>query len=317
MCTGISVAPDPPLSFSATMDLERAVYTIVPPANARGLSFEIRRGGWLLGQVVGVIPPGQTTLTTDNWASGAANLLGEAQPPLIVRSRDARGQYSAAARLESFDPSAQSAQVVTAPTYLDNEIYADQSWEDFSTGWVGGGAPFPATVTGLQVSTIGGRKVLEFAGSNLSGVYQTARAPLSTSPDVPPERYYVEAFLVADQIPPLEVSDWMLALDDPLAGRRSVEGALLMLDGEPANCTALIEWRWTVGGGVFGPWVTFKPGMQFLLQPQFRVTFTRPDTTYQVRAYRFHTRISRIVAQRREVSPLQRAGHARLLGAGV
>jgi hypothetical protein len=81
-----------------------------------------------------------------------------------------------------------------------------------------------------------------------------------------------------------------------------VEGALLVLAGEPANCTALIEWRWFVSGA-WSAWVPFEPGVRFLQQPQFRVTFTRPDATYQVRAFRFHTRISRVdFAQQQETS---------------
>jgi hypothetical protein len=317
VCRGVSVPPDPPRAFTATMDLARAVYTIVPPENARGLVFEIRRGGWILGQPVALIPAGQTTVDTTNWASGAVNVRGEKQPPLYVRSRDSRGQYSSAVLLDTFDPAAADAEPVTYPDFFDTEIFADQSWEDYGTGWVAGGF-FPPILTGLQVSTIDGRKVLEFSGSDLEGSYVTAWSATAPSDHtVSPERFYVEAFVVVDQVPPLRADEWTLALDDPMAGRRTVEGPLVVLVGEPANCTVLIEWRWATEQTVFGPWVAYTPGIQFLLQPQFRITATRPDPSYQIRITRFHTRLSRIPRQRRELSPLQRDGLTRFAWGGA
>ncbi|NBN92395.1 MAG: hypothetical protein EBV35_00980, partial [Betaproteobacteria bacterium] len=84
----------------------------MPPANSRGLSYEIRRGGWILGQPVEVIPEGQTSIASSNWVGAGSNALGESAPKLYVRSRDSRGQFSRAVTLESFNPAPNGAVVL-------------------------------------------------------------------------------------------------------------------------------------------------------------------------------------------------------------
>jgi hypothetical protein len=309
--TGIYSAPRPPTNLAATLDAAgNATYTWTPPSDARGLSFELRRGGWILGDLIGIAPPGSSSLAAgDNWCSGAANALGEKQPALFLRSRDARGQYSDAAVLTSFDPS------LPGGTLLSNLVGGDQSWEDWvaNGSWTTGGLSAPA-IAGLQVTAYSGRNVLEFSGSDLAGTY-TVQLHLQPV-DLVPQRMMVEAFVEARSVPPLELSDWLLPLESPRGSRRSLEGALTVLPGEPANPTVEIQWSYaTSSGGAYSDWVPFVPGVHFIVNARFRLVCTRPNTDYQIRIFRFHTRMTRIPRQRRERSPaLARALQEALIG---
>lgn len=312
---GIWAAPPPPLAFSATMQGDLAVYSITPPENSRGLAYEIRRGGWILGQPVGVIPEGQTSLATTNWVGAGSNALGESAPRLYVRSRDGRGQYSEAVVLEGFNPSPDGA-VVLQPPYSDYTNYPDQAWEDFASSpgqWVNGGLGQPQ-LSGLQVTAYNGRNVIEFSGSNLSGTYTTAGK--LTMLTAQPEWAWVQFHVVADQVSPWTVADLAeLPVDSPMSSNMTAEGLIaypraatpefdFLTDYQP--CTIAVEMRFTTSAaGSFGDWVKYEPGYYNFVNVQFRVTFTRPSTAYSFRMYRCASRLSRQAVGVWERSPVQ------------
>lgn len=82
----------------------------------------------------------------------------------------------------------------------------------------------------------------------------------------------------------------------------------MLLPGESAGVTATIEWAYSsTAGGSLSAWQAYKPGVYSFVALQWRVTFTRPDTAYQVQATGFGTRLSRIARQRFERSDVERS----------
>jgi hypothetical protein len=323
---GIWAAPPPPLAFSATMQGDLAVYSITPPENSRGLSYEIRRGGWILGQPVGVIPEGQTSLATTNWVGAGSNALGESAPKLYVRSRDGRGQYSEAVVLEGFNPSPDGA-VVLQPPYSDYTNYPDQAWEDFASSpgqWINGGLGQPQ-LSGLQVTAYNGRNVVEFSGSNLSGTYTTAGK--LTMLTAQPEWAWVQFHAVVDQVSPWTVADLIdLPVDSPISSNMTAEGLMAYPKAETPEfdfikdyqpCTITVEMRFTTSAaGSFGSWIRYEPGYYNFVNVQFRITLTRPTTTYNVRMYRCASKLSRQPVGVWERAPVQETVLRKMLTRG-
>jgi len=289
---GLNVAPPAPTNLRATMDGEHIVYQWDPPADARGLSYELRRGGWVLGQVVGIAPPGSYQIgPTRNWSASKNNALGAGPPPLVLRARDGRGHVSAAVRLEGFQPAVLGAEAFVPASLVGSRINDDQRWEDFGGFWTGGS---PSTVlTGVEKFTIpDGRLVLRFNGANLTGTYETSIGAVDAN--VKPEHAYIEAFATADQVAPITLEQILLPLESPIASRRTLEGSAAYASGEPTGCTLKIEWRYKQSGsGSYTDWMEFEPGIYFVAVPQFRLSVTRPDTTWDLWIYSFGTRITR------------------------
>lgn len=301
---GAFVPPSKPQSFVATMQGQQAVYSITPPQASRSLSYEIRRGGWILGQAVDTIPDGRSEIESPNWLGAGSNALGESAPILLVRSKDDRQHYSEALALTGFNPAPDGAQVL-APPVSEYTNYPDQAWEDFAASpgqWVNGGLGQPS-LSGLQVTTYNGRKVLEFSGANLSGTYTTAgKLSLLTAQ---PEWAWVQFHSVADQVSPWTVSQLAsLPVGSPIGQNLTVEGLLTYLSGptpefdyliDTAPCTIKTQMRFTTSAsGSFGDWVDYKPGLYNFVNVQFRITVTRPNTDYNIRIYRCHSRLSRL-----------------------
>lgn len=312
---GLHVPPPAPTNLRAVFDGDQVTYLWDPPANARGLSYELRRGGWILGQRIGVAPEGARSYgPTRDWSASKSNLAGAGQPPILVRARDARGHYSEAAILTGFNPSVPGSEVLVPPNVLGKRVNGDTRWEDWGTGWAGGS---PATtLIGLEVYTlVDGREVLRFTGSNLTGTFETAVGTIDT--DSKPERCYVEAFAIADQVAPLTADDETLGADDPIASRLTAEGAIARLAGESTGCTLAIEWRYKLTPSAsYSDWQTFTPGIYYFVAPQFRLSITRPDTTWDAWVYSLGTRISRVAPQKFQKTAVHAALEASALSLG-
>lgn len=313
--SGLHIAPPPPTNLRAVFDGDRATYLWDPPSNARGLSYELRRGGWKLGQHIGIAPEGSTSFgPTVNWAAATDNANGDGPPQVLVRSRDSRGHYSTAAILEGFDPVVAGAEVLVPPNVLGRRINGDQRWEDYGAGWSGG---FPATtLTDLEVHTlVDGREVLRFLGSALTGTFETAVGTIDA--DSRPERAYVEAFAIADQLPPLTADDETFGADDPAASRLTAEGSLVALPGESTGVSLAVEWRYKLTpASAYTDWQAFVPGLYYFTAPQFRLRLTRPDDTWDAWIYSFGTRLSRVAPQKFQKTAVHAALEASALSLG-
>ena len=282
--SGIGAYPEPPTNVAAHMVDDRVTYTWDLPAGQEGNVVECRRGGWILAPIAfasqrGTVAHGPLR----DWAGATAG-----DPTLYFRCRNEIGQYSEAVAL-AFTP-APRVSAFALPTGQN-----DQAWESFVDGWVSDTpATGNATLAGLQRHASG---YLEFAGASLTGVYTTADPELyggiSLVSSRTPRRCYAEACLVAEQVHPMswETSEW--AWGEDKWRRWTFEGPTHVLPGEIANCTVRIEVRINTSGtnGDWGSWREYRPGVYSLSSCQFRVTFTRPDTTYQIKANSFRTRV--------------------------
>lgn len=294
---GIFLGPAKPAALTATLEADRATYAITPSSD-RGSRHELRRDGWILGQRVGPIALGQTRFgPTPNWAGGPTNARGESSPPLLLRAIDGRGQFSEALRLETFNPVVPGS-VLTGGASQEDSAFAS------------------VTITGGATAVVDGRTIVEFTGSNLT---MTLGSLTSAPSNGRGERQYVEFLCVADQVHPLTVEQAQLPIDSPLMDRWTAEGPLTLLDGEPANCTMLVEWRSLIAlGGGTSDWSPYTPGIAFGVKGtiDFRVTVTRPNTDFNVRIYRMASRTSRVPKQRHERMPSKWTGTSRVLNHG-
>ena len=313
--TGIWQAPQPPTNFTATLEGDQVVYAWTPPANSQGYSYELRRGGWELGQPIGIAPPGSSSFgPTRNWASA------DDPASIYIRSRDSRGQFSAAVKLSTFNPVVDGSVVLAYPTVTEQQFHADYEWSDeWSAGepWYHDMDLNSPLHTGLERTQLDdGSWVLEFAGSNLTGVYQSRIGALPTRPPYAlPEEVYVEIFAEAYVVSPLTMADMTLTAGDPRMSNYSFEGPLLLGRDEAKPCALAIEIAWTNESGATD-WKPYRPGIYRMIAARYRVTVTRASTDYQVRIVRFHTRISRVAQKVFERTGTASGMAARLLRYG-
>lgn len=282
---GVSLAPQPPTNLRATLDAGLATYEVDMPTQ-RGLTVEFRRGGWICGRYIG---EGRGSFgPTANWAVGK----------VFARCRDSRGNYSSAISLD-WDPVVNGSVLLVSPT-TEQEFYGDRQWSsEWNPGepWYDSAdltSPSHAGLVRTQLAT--GEWVLKFSGSNLTGTYQTSiGALLSSDPARVAEHAYVELTVEAYQVPPILVSEWQLPLDSYQAGRRTIEGPLVVLPDEPANCTVAIEVSYTdPDTNATTGWQPYRPGVFYMTAARYRFTVTRPNTDYDIYIYGFRSRVSRL-----------------------
>lgn len=306
LLTVSSAAPEAPSALSAALGSDGARYSWTLPVVSAGLSYEVRRGGWILGDPVGSAPPGSTEIgPTTNWASGQTNAAGDPVGTLYLRSKDGRGRCSSAVTYSGF------ATDIERATELEAFV-----WEDYGPegGWYNTGIAGGGSVTDLQRTTVAGRPCITFTGSSLTGNYTTAATTVTLKFSAPiAERAYVEAWMEAYQVHPLEFGS-LSSIAGPENAQWTPEGWLTSIPGQ-SNCTAKIQMRLTVDG-VTGDYVDYKPGVYLFEAIRFRVVFTRPDDTYDVRLFQLHTRVQRIPKQRRERSPTKSYAAGRILNRG-
>jgi hypothetical protein len=317
MCTKASIQlighfinPPAPSLLQATMDGEFVTYTFQRPPQDQGLVYELRRGGWVLAPVVGLSAPGESKIgPTRDWAASANNLSGAGPPPLFLRARDGRGQYSSAVVLEGFNPSVPGAAVLTGSNVSGKQIGgANTRYEDWGIGWKDSlpNSRSPILTNVEVVTIVDGRKILQLSSPNTSGTYQTGDNIVAA--DSVAEDTFVEAFITADQVPPITADQETLGADNPLASRRSAEGVI-----DDPKCTCVIEWCFRKSTSeAYSSFQSFKPGRYFILDAKFRLTITRPDTDWNVRVYSFGTRFSRVARTRFQADEVTRRFHARL-----
>lgn len=306
------LAPPPaPMNFQASMEADRVVYTWDAPADAEGLTYEIRSGGWALGQPVGVTEA--TRLTTGWWAGAEDDSEGNGPVLLHLKARTPQGMYGDSATL-LFDPQAEGS-VLLADGELVTGAVMGRAWHEEYDGWVQDSAPPAGSAILTDLERVGSGfypGALHFAGSALTGTYVTD-IPLNARPAFfeRSERIYVEAVWEAYQEAPDVLTDIETPvrrdlLGHPNAINYSVEGDLQAVE----QCSLALEINVVVPfeggpGYVLKGWEKYVPGAYFGVGAQFRITATRPSTDWDIRIRRFHTRFSRIAPARHYRTPVQ------------
>ena len=308
--------------FPTAMDGEQAAYRFELGSNDEASTLEVRRGGWILGQRVGATPQDSAKLgPTQNWTSAVATSVSNLEhlhgllvpgAPLFVRAISERGKYS------EYDSYEWAATVVDSeiPFQTTNRTFFSNSWEDFGIGWRRSGAVIPnATLTGCQVttSTLFQKGYLEFSGSNLTATYETADPLVEV--DQRAEWFYNSAFCIAEQIWPTTWADATYPFDDAEA-QWTWEGPLNELGNgdDPGRVSLKIEFRTLDEDDTYSAWQAYSPGKVRCQHVQWRLSFTRPTTSYQIRIYRFSTELLRIPRQRFERSGIQYFAEHQIFG---
>ena len=306
--------PDPPQAFSATLRGANAVYSLTPARNAAGCFHEIRRGGWILGQVVAVLPPGETTYgPTADWADGATNSEGRSSPTLHCRAMTPSGRYSTEATelTQAFAPDFGMDIREAAPS--SDEFFPDQSWEDFGTGWAASSGTIDTTLTDLVAADgIAGDpqvgRMLTFTGSALTGYFETAEETgvKTLGQTWVAQSYHIELFAEAYQVHPTSFASDTGRIESVELGAMTAEGPIDLGPNATGNCTLRLEIATKLRyEDIWSAWADFRPGVYYGVLFKFRIVVTRPDATYDVRITRAHQRIRRVSPEKWERSPAE------------
>lgn len=276
--------PIAPVSVEANVAGEFVKYVveqrIAQPGVGRSVATALRRGGWILGQQIVSLPWGVDEFgPTRDWAGASANSFGEEGAPIYAARVTHNGVRSEVVSVD-FEPEVDSLE-------LDHYTAEDYQWEDYGTGWTGGGfIPAPALVDCVATADWTGRKFLEFTGSALSATYTTVLGPALSGQRA--REVYCEAVVVAEQVHPMPMVDaFPFGVGAPESDSWTVEGPTTL---DAPACKLWIEI--SVDNGA--TWANYKPGVYVGKQIKFRMLMTRPNAEFNVRVYRFATRVRRV-----------------------
>lgn len=142
--------------------------------------------------------------------------------------------------------------------------------------------------TTLQGLVVNGAGHLEFAGTGtLTGRFVTPNPiPMRGRSDyLEPREMYVSWHVTAVQIPPYDTStSGLTPREAPGYQRMTDQGLAWTIPTDPEGLTIEREMRVNIGGTAAGwrPWTRYRGGPLKASAVQFRVTVTRPDTSWQV-----------------------------------
>lgn len=301
---GAGSPPAAPAALSAALSGDSAAYGVSPGDPREGATHEVRRGGWVLGQLAASLPTGSSTASARNWVLGRTGLTGTDAVQLVARARAHDGTCGPAAYL-SWSPALANS---TSLSDLGSTLLASSSWEDFQDGWTDSTIPLaiPNTaLAGLEVNEAG---ELVFSAGYLTGKYTTADPSQLVTPTTRvyrDELVQVSAYCEASQVHPLEWGQG--SFDWTTAEQLSWEGPLDAIgdDEDPGSCTLVVEVRYYLASGSFTDWARYTPGMASCIGAQFRLTLTRPSEAFDVRVRRFSTVLTRLPREKNSRSPYQ------------
>jgi hypothetical protein len=281
-----SFVPEPgkPGRFTTAMRGDRAVYD-VEQENVAMRAIHIRRGGfldadgvpqggWILAHRVGDLTArARRSLATLDWVGSPANSVGWQAPLMMAAGRVTTGQYTNP-RYTEFNASAQDITTIAYEASLEDETPS----------------PWGSTLSGFQEDTSTTPSFIKFDASSTSGALNFTLPALKSA-----QRVYLQAYWAVDQDPPYTIQD----LEDDGFGFDILEFASLTFEGfnhdDAAGVTFDVEVRTTRDSSApSGSWQPFVPGPVYMRRAEFRITATRPDTTWDFRLYRFAVRVTRI-----------------------
>lgn len=249
-----------------------------PGATAEGASVEIRRGGWILGELIGRAPARAMMLgPTPDLVTGPLGALG-VRAPIYARLRAGNGQYGPAARLDVdlTIPGADSAA-------LDVQ-HEDSGWTATKTALAVGS--YPASTA--EEAT--GLKPLVPSGGGLTHSYDFQTGVLPTA-----AWGYFHVAYEAFQIHPTTVAE--LDLLGPVGGRElsqwTAEGPLYMRAGYLANGSAHVDVVASANASPGSGFSAFRAGNYRIRSAKCKLTVVRPSTAHSFRIRRMAARFVR------------------------
>jgi len=253
---------DAPTVTSVIRGFEQ-VYTLAGPSVALTYgAVEGRIGGWVYGSPAFLIDPDTSMVATSKTLVGqASTATGDTGMRLFARTRTGTGFYG---RLTEVEGTEQIADVGYTHSTSCEDNYA-------SSG---------AVSTELAVTS----NVIGWDGSStaLTATYVPDQITLTSA-----SRVLVNCVVAGTQIRPETLADCTFELGDAVGSRWSLEGPMDNLAGD--NSSVLIEWDWG-SSSLSGTWRKFEPGIVYAKVIKFRVTFTRPTASYDMR-------ITRVISQ--------------------
>jgi hypothetical protein len=221
---------------------------------------EGRIGGWILGTPGFLIDPDAQDISTDVTLVGQASTpTGRTGMTIHARKRISSGAYGVAQRV---DGSEQLKDVGYGSSTSAENDYA-----------VAGTVPVALNVASNVL-------IWNSGSSALTATYNLDQISLASA-----NRVLANCAVEAYQIRPETLADCRFALGDATGRRWSLEGPMDDLDG--SNSAVLLEWRWSSTASTSSEtWRVFRPGEVYARTIDFRVTFTRPTSSYDMRCVR-------------------------------
>ncbi len=237
------------------------VYELLEQRGTRNYDvIEGRIGGWVLGSPGFLIDPDAKDISSEVTLVGQASTpTGRTGMTIHARKRLSTGAYGVAQRVDGDEQ-------------LKDVGFGNSTSAENNYGTAG------TVPVDLNVSS----NVLEWASSSsaLTATYALDIISLGSA-----KRVIANCAVEAYQIRPETLADCAFTLGDATGRRWSLEGPMDNLDGD--NSTVLIEWRWSSTSSASGEaWRVFRPGEVYAQTIEFRVTFTRPTSSYQMRCER-------------------------------
>ena len=224
---------------------------------------EGRLGGWIMATPIFLLDPDSRDLSSN------VTLVGQASTPtgrtgMIVRARKrlTNGAYGVAKEVVSTEQ-------------LSDVGYTHSTANENGYSTTG--------VVPTDFDVINNVMSWDAAATALSNYYVPAPIDLGEA-----KRVLANCGVEAYQVRPETLGDCDFTLGDSTGRRWSLEGPMDNLAGD--NSSVVIEWRWTSASGfTTETYRLFRPGEVYARLIEFKIKFTRPSTSYDMRVVRVLT----------------------------
>lgn len=249
---GLIPTPSAPISLGRNQTGFRAVYTLTDSNAARVKGYELRRGGWIVGQRVGFTASGDVQFGPTNDLGSFTNDAGANGPYLLyARALLGSGQFGKVVTLSSY---------ATPP----GRILFERHLQDHgATGWSG------VTLTGFT-------RAVSAPGTTLIADNITSECSIDyTMPALrEAQACYVYIYWQASQA----YAGAAIPEDTPLGNRWTTEGPLWTYSGETENTTTRLGWKYgTTSAAPSSPLAAdgFRPGEFYMRRGRLLLRFSR------------------------------------------
>ena len=260
----------PPLSPAPTVSVStsgyRQMYDVAATGTMRPAALEGRVGGWLISLPGYIVDPDVDRTATEAIVLGATNSAGDTNTSIVTREKLASGKYGVA------NTTTPAAAVVFDDARTTTTIIGEDNYAVLGT-----------VPVDLDVAS----NVLHWdSGSSATGpvYYAFAESDLTTA-----QRVVATAIIQGYQVRPETLADLNFTLGSEDGRRWSIEGPM---DDDGTNATVKLEWRWTSGASLSSvEYRPFEAGEVYFRKCQFRLVWTRPTDSYDVKLQRFVVRL--------------------------